>query len=154
PPARPLSYQIRGVGSLTNHQKSVGPAGPGRDSSRFRLDPAVAFVMSVQPYRLLFLVGIAVGLGSGCNQALNGIDAGGKPCSGDTDCGAGQHCVGFSKVCPTMSSAYTIGVGTCHRDCSDGACSCLDATECRSGQECDSGQCISLHFNCPLEPTS
>lgn len=102
--------------------------------------------------RFLLLFGFALGLGFGCNSALTGSNGGGKPCGGDGDCGSGQYCMGFSQACPADSFSYIVGVGTCHRDCSQGACACSDRADCRPWQECDSGRCLDLPINCPFEP--
>jgi len=96
----------------------------------------------------LFVLGFVSGLGSGCNSALTP----GKTCSGNTDCGSGQYCMGYSQVCPTENSAYTVGVGTCHRDCSTGACSCSDRADCGPAADCVSGRCVFLPIECIFEP--
>jgi hypothetical protein len=139
---------------LTNHQNSVVSVGFGPRFTALRLGPTVAIATGVRRNSYLLFLGVCLALGGGCNSSLTGPDAGGKPCSGSTDCGVGQYCLGFSQLCPTTNSAYTVGVGTCHRDCSAGACSCSSADDCGPGAECDSGRCIALHFSCPLEPTT
>ncbi len=105
-------------------------------------------------HRFLLFLGLALGLGNACNSALTGASGGGKACTGDTDCGTGQYCMGFSQLCATASDDYTVGAGTCHRDCSAGACSCSDRADCRPWEGCYSGGCIALPINCPEEPAS
>lgn len=145
-------HQNRGVPCRTNHQNSVGLVGWSRDLPAFCPGPTVAFPSTVRLRPFLFCLGFAFGLGTGCNSSLNGT-TGGKACSGDTECGAGQYCLGFSQVCPTANSAYTVGQGTCHRDCSSGACACIDRTDCRAFEDCYSGRCVAVPVFCPAEPS-
>jgi len=142
------------VGFRATHQNSGEPDGLGRDSRGLRLGPTVALARNVGRRGFLLLLGFALGLGTGCNSALTAPDGGAKSCSGDMDCGAGQYCLGFSQVCATAASSYTAGAGTCHRDCSAGACFCSERADCGPGADCDAGRCVALTFNCPEEPSS
>jgi hypothetical protein len=88
-----------------------------------------------------------------------GLDSanGATACGGDSDCGSGQYCVGFSQLCAGAPNDYTVGVGTCHRDCSTGACSCSDSdrADCRPWEECYNGGCVALPIApCVEEPSS
>jgi len=59
--------------------------------------------------------------------------------------------MGFSQACPTANSAYTVGEGTCHRDCSRGACSCTDNADCGPFASCSSGRCVIAPIFCPAQ---
>jgi hypothetical protein len=100
---------------------------------------------------------LALGLGLGCGAKLTGPSDGGPvgaSCSADTDCGSGMYCLGFSRSCADAFQAYTVGVGTCHRDCTAGACSCVEQADCRAWGECISGNCVALPIDCIEEPSS
>lgn len=100
---------------------------------------------------------------SGCSSSLTGsgghdggTDASAVPCSTNSECTSGQYCANYSKQCPGAPEAYTVGVGTCHRDCSMGQCSCSenDQADCLAGEQCSSGECmefagICISSNCP-----
>jgi hypothetical protein len=76
-------------------------------------------------------------------------------CRGDSECGSGQYCMNFSVLCSGAPDDYTLGVGTCHRDCSSGACSCGDNADCRPWGECYPGGCVALPIPpCVEEPSS
>lgn len=93
--------------------------------------------------------------GLGCKSALPGPSGGGGACSGDTDCLTGQYCTDFSQLCAADPNDYTLGMGTCHRDCSTGACSCIDRVDCRPWEGCYSGKCVPLPIApCQNEPSS
>ena len=138
-----------GVGCLTALRILWVCLGRAAILGPFALGPAVASSISVRLRPFLFFLGFALGLGSGCNSALTP----GKTCSGDSDCGAGQYCLGYSQVCSTGNSAYTVGTGTCHRDCSAGACTCSDRTDCRPWETCSSGACVALPILCAPGPS-
>jgi hypothetical protein len=99
----------------------------------------------------------ALGLGLGCGSKLTGPSdggPGGAACSGDNDCASGLYCLGFTQRCAGVSYAYTVGVGTCHRDCSSGACSCVENADCRAWGDCSSGQCLAVPVLCIAQPSS
>jgi hypothetical protein len=95
------------------------------------------------------------GPGTGGTGGAGGA-AGAGPCTNDTDCQSEQsYCRGFSHVCPNSYSNFTVTPGTCHRDCSFGACACVDDTDCRTWEHCSQGTCVAGNRDsgtCPPEP--
>jgi hypothetical protein len=135
------------------YQDSESSGARRHDTAPLHSGPRVA---ATEAMRLRHLALLVLCLGLGCSSTLTGADGGGAgACSGDTDCLTGQYCLGFSQLCAADPHNYTAGGGTCHRDCSTGACSCIDRNDCRPWEECSSGRCVALPLApCLEEPTS
>jgi len=72
-------------------------------------------------------------------------------CTRTSDCGPGQWCSGITHPCPGGDS-FVEGTGVCRRDCSLGACTCVDDLDCGRGGFCDHGSCGPHGGSCVNAP--
>ncbi|MHB8419679.1 MAG: hypothetical protein ACYDCL_16505 [Myxococcales bacterium] len=95
----------------------------------------------------------AVGEGDG-----GGSSGGGIGCTADSQCRSGEYCAAqFSDcfedlTCPSDVPCQNFGPailtgGSCHRDCTNGACTCTNDTDCPTSV-CDAGRCLPIYYDC------
>ena len=96
-------------------------------------------------------------LASCCFQGTAEGDGGGAPCTRDVECGAGEYCEAQFTACPVDLPACSspgprsypgsvLAGGSCHRDCSNGACVCTSDADCPTSS-CSAGKCLPVYYD-------
>jgi len=73
-------------------------------------------------------------------------------CLADGECGASSWCSGTTHWCTGVFNTAYASYGSCHKDCSHGACMCFFQEECPYGYCDGSGHCASPPPPPPAEP--
>lgn len=90
--------------------------------------------------------GTSGGTGTGSSSGSSS----GQVCHADSDCSGGDYClVPLTNCTQMLNSPFAEGVGTCHRNCSQGACACQDPADCGAGS-CNvmTGTCAFAGVTC------